>query len=80
MLAAHKEIEQKRRRSAQYDENFKKASLRALDRISAFFNREFGTQNIEEIASLPAARTEAAFSRFSTSFESEIDRIRNSEV
>lgn len=76
VVAAHEKIENDKRRKAQYDANFKKASQRALDRIGAFFNKEFGTQSIEELAQLPRSKTDAAFTRFSASFEDEIGELR----
>jgi hypothetical protein len=79
VVAAHEKIERDKRRRARYDANFKKASQRALDRIGAFFTKELGTQSIDELAALPKSRTDAAFSRFSASFENEINELREKE-
>lgn len=76
VLAAHREIEQNRQRSAQYDANFKMASQRALVRIGAFFEKEFGTQSIDELVAMPQTRTDAAFMKFSASFDDEINELR----
>lgn len=79
VVAAHEKIERDKRRKARYDANFKKASQRALDRIGAFFAKEFGTQSIDELAALPKSRTDAAFSKFSASFENEINELREKD-
>lgn len=79
VVSAHQKIERDKRQKARYDANFKKVSQRALDRIGAFFDREFGTQSIDELAAMPKSRTDAAFSKFSASFENEINELREKE-
>ena len=79
VVSAHEKIERDKRQKARYDANFKNVSQRALDRIGAFIDREFGTQNIEELAALPKSRTDAAFSKFSASFDNEINELREKE-
>lgn len=79
VLAANKKIERDHRQQALYDANFKKTSQRALDRIGAFFAKEFGTQSINELAAMPSSRTDAAFAKFSSSFETEIYELREKE-
>jgi len=79
VVAAHEKIERDKRRKARYDANFKKASQRALDRIGAFFTKEFGTQSIDELVALPKSRTDAAFSKFSASFDNEISDLREKD-
>ena len=79
VVAAHEKIERDRRRKARYDANFSTASQRALDRIGAFFNRELGTQSLSELAAMPKLRTDAAFYKFSASFQSEINNLRKQE-
>lgn len=79
VVAAHEKIERDKRQQARNSANFKKTSQRALDRIGAFFNKEFGTQSIDDLAAMPKSRTDGAFTKFSASFENEINELREKE-
>ena len=79
VVAAHEKIESDKRQQARTSANFKKTSQRALDRIGSFFSKEFGTQSIDELAAMPKARTDGAFTKFSASFENEIDELREKD-
>ncbi len=89
-LEAEQRIERNKERAAalaaavregerRYAAAFDKFEKQAFDRVGALLTREFGTQNIDQLAALPRVTTDAALAQFRHSFNNDIKGIRGKQ-